>query len=445
MPPAAAPGPSPPRLSGSAADPDSSFASETVSEHPLADFSATQLSDGEADVSIPMTVSTRPTMRASSVAPSPSRPPLSPSPAKVSASTLRRPRRLRYIRSHASSTSSPHRRRRSGPTEDHLLLRERMDRLVIECNDAAAGHMRQTGPLHADMLEAIATQERLCLELREALKSEEVYLKNMRDVWQRMALRVGIGANSLPARVPRMTQRPTPPVPAAVAPVRDSPSRSDARFMPSHITSQLHALVEPRSDSAQAAPSPPSSRSPGKDSPAYRVRQKRLPPIHTHTAKQPAVPSKDDLSAEVLREKLSNGWHVLSRRLIETTASFKDLSWVADDVSSSAPSSRLSLPPLFSDDTNVGALSRYDTNVPLPRTPSPNDGASAPPLPPKSPSKSRPALATSVAVGVPEEVTEPLGEASMAGPIVSEAATHDAVSPAVHDEPLSGAEAPDND
>lgn len=444
MPPAAAPGLSPPHLSGPAVDPDSSFASETVSEHPLADLSTTQLSDGEADVSIPMTVSTRPTMRTSSVAPSPSRPSLSPCSAKVSSSMLRHPRRLRYIRSRASSTS-PHRRRRFGPTEDGPLLRERMDRLVIECNDAAAGNIRQTGPLHADMLEAIATQERLCLELREELKSEEVYLKNMRDAWQRMALRVGIGANGLPTRMPRMTQRPTPPVPAAVAPVRDSPSRNDARFMPSHITSQLHALVEPQSESAHAAPSPPSSRSPGKDLPAYRVRQKRLPPIHTHGAKQPAVPPKDDLSAEVLREKLSNGWHVLSRRLIETTASFKDLSWVADDVSSSAPSSRMSLPPLFSDDTNVGALSRYDTNVPLPRTPSPNDGASAPPLPPKSPSKSRAVLATSVAVGAPKQVTKPLDEASIAEPIVSEPPTRDLVSLAIHDAPLSGTSAPDGD
>ena len=432
MPQAQAPGPNTP-----AADADTSATSETVSEHPLADSSgSTQLSAGGAALSIPMTPSARRTPRTGS-APSPSHAPLTPRAVpSTSAAVPPRMHQIRYIRSDAagSSVRAQHRTRAGDDCRHH----ERMNHLVVECSDAAAGHSRNVGPLHADMLEALATQERRCLELREELGREETLLKNMRDAWQRMALRVGIGTNGLPMRAPpRATQRPTPPVPAAHPPARDEASWSDLRFMPSQITSQFHALVDPRPGSAHGSSVSPNSRSPGKDdAPAYRVRTKRLPPIGTHAVRPPALPPKDDLSAEVLREKLSNGWHVLSKRLIETTSSFKDLSWMVDDVPSTAPSSRMSLPPLFSDDINVGVLSR----VLPPRSPTGNE-EHAPPLPPKSPSKSHPApaLATDVMAGVSSKNHEPLGEASMAAPIVSEPLTRDLVSLAIDEAPSAAA------
>ncbi|WFD18884.1 hypothetical protein MCAP1_001097 [Malassezia caprae] len=433
MPEALAAGPNAP-----AADPDTTATSETVSEHPLADTSGSALlDDGEGALSIPMTPSSQRPLRAGSSAPSTSHTPLEPRSVTSTPATMpRRSRQIRYIRSNASSPTV--RRVPPARTDDRPRQYERIHRLVTECNNAAAGHSRNVAPLQADMLEAIATQERHCLELREELGREETLLKDMRDAWQRMALRVGVGAIGLPVHAPpraapRVTQRPTPPVPAAAAPARDETAWSDLRFMPSQIASQFQALVDSRPSSGAAASTPPSSRSPGKDdAPAYRVRTKRLPPIDTHAARPPALPPKDDLSADVLREKLSNGWHVLSKRLIETTSSFKDLSWMVDDMPSTAPSSRMSLPPLFSDDTDVGALSR----VMSPRSPTGHE-AHAPPLPPKSPTRSRPApaLATDAMVVVPSGDDEPLGEASMAGPTVSEPLTRDLVSLAIHEAP----------
>jgi len=433
-----------------AADPDTTATSEAVSEHPLADMTgSTQLSDGEG-ASIPMTPSSRHPLRAGSTALSPSHTPLKHrSGTNTPATVPRRSRQIRYIRSNASSPTV--RRRHCTRVEDCSRQRERMNHLVIECNDAAAGHSRNVAPLHVDMLEAIATQERHCLELREDLRREEALLQDMRDAWQRMFLRVGVGVNGLPVRAPpraapRAMQRPTPPVPTAAAPARDETPWRDLRFMPSQIASQFQALVDSRPDGGPGTNTLPSSGSPDKnDGSAYRVRTKRLPPIDTHVARPPALPPKDDLSAEVLREKLSNGWHVLSKRLIETTSSFKDLSWMADDMPSTAPSSRMSLPPLFSDDTHVGALSRAMS----PRSPTGNEGH-APPLPPKSPTKSRPApaLATDVMVGVPSGDEEPLGEASMAGPIVSEPLTRDLVSLAINEAPSTAVGPPvsaDND
>ena len=133
MPQAQAPGPNTP-----AADADTSATSETVSEHPLADSSgSTQLSAGGAALSIPMTPSARRTPRTGS-APSPSHAPLTPRAVpSTSAAVPPRMHQIRYIRSDAagSSVRAQHRTRAGDDCRHH----ERMNHLVVECSDAAAG------------------------------------------------------------------------------------------------------------------------------------------------------------------------------------------------------------------------------------------------------------------------------------------------------------------
>ncbi|WFD02282.1 hypothetical protein MOBT1_000964 [Malassezia obtusa] len=245
---------------------------------------------------------------------------------------------------------------------------------------------RPGSSLHADMLHAIATKERLCLELREQLQNEEAQLNKLRSAWQRLAVRGGVKV--VPSPVPtakraealqrrkstilapskvqaRRTEQVTAS-PTRASSSNSSPTKPTDSSWRARIPQQLSSWVEqvaptheqnmPRnpahdvaqwlhSREAEDGGTPRSARA-GQDglsrtgaagSPSS-ARPHDIPDLPAEHP--PLLPPKD---AEGLGDRLVSGWNVLSKRLVETTSSLTDPhAW--NDGLTGPPSSRGSLP-----------------------------------------------------------------------------------------------------
>lgn len=281
---------------------------------------------------------------------SPPSPPSSTQSAR-SVTTPGKTRRVRYIRTHEQV-----------PPRDAARL-EDVDNILALCYDVSVGRIKRMAPIHREALHAIAAKERMCMELREELAHEEAQLEELRSAWRRMTMR--IGANP-PAH--RTQRPPTPASPSrnALPPTRETmrladdakaaEAWSDWRRIPSQLSNQLHAMMDQFQTTDHDAGS--SSSSP-QERTMRPSKTKRFVPSRAHA--QDILSIKDDLHPEILREKLSSGWHVLSQRLRDTTASFADLStWAPNDTPPiSSQSSRTSL-PFSMEDTALGEYSGLD-------------------------------------------------------------------------------------
>ena len=121
--------------------------------------------------------------------------------ATPSRTPLRRKPRMSYITSptHAEKEPSPQRQRNvsaplSPAASAHVPNGAEVEALLTSCANYARGQTpkRPGSSLHTDMLQAIAAKERLCLELREQLNTEEQHLNSLRNAWQRLAVRGGV-------------------------------------------------------------------------------------------------------------------------------------------------------------------------------------------------------------------------------------------------------------
>ena len=198
------------------------------------------------------------------------------------------------------------------------------------------------------------------MELREELAREEAQLEELRSAWKRMTMRIGTHP---PAHVPH--RRPPPASPTAQSTretsriadhAKAAETWPDWRRIPSQLSNQFHAMMD-QFQTADHDTGP--SSSPTQDRAVRAGKARRFAASRTHT--QDMLSITDELHPEVLREKLSSGWHVLSQRLRDTTASFADLStWAPDDPPpTSSQSSRASL-PFSMEDTAFGTVSGLD-------------------------------------------------------------------------------------
>lgn len=350
-----------------------------------------------------------------------------------SAPTPRRGRRVRYVRSREPPNTPP------APltsTYSSRLQREQVDRIVAMCHDVSMGRIKRMAPVHAETTRAIATKERVCMELREELAREEAQLEELRSAWKRMTQRIGSHAPS--PRLPPQLRHSTPsqtqsrrrsmahspshqPSPASGTPTRSHmppaheamressgpstdhpPSRttsvsapqaeasllassstsgpdtsfkssdsawSDLRRIPTHLSNQLHAVMDQLSLTADEDTSLASSPSHDRtqraganlklDTTAGAAEAAASPRMSLSSLPQ----SLDELSSDMLRDKLSSGWHVLSQRLRDTTASLKDISaWVPEDMPPlTSRSSRASLPVSMDENAFSGLTSNLES------------------------------------------------------------------------------------
>lgn len=340
-------------------------ATQLVDRHPLSyPASLPSTPSDRAEMSIPLTPQTRRaglltsssstatphTSAGKSASPSPRRSPHGAA-SPVSVPTPSRLRQLRYVRDRTSSAVSPTiagtsaamsppippARPPSPPQPYNVPTHDDIHALVSQCNEAMAGHAQRIHDIHQQVLEAIAAKERYCLDLRETLRREEEQLQELRTAWQRMALRVGTGMHaqhrSQPDRVPTSVSSQV-----TVRPVLPSQIRPPSTAQPT--TKETRTTADPfTASSASTVPSSAQSTSPP------------LPPLPQAPQARAQPELMNDLGADVIREKISSGWHVLSKRFLETTASLTDMSsWKPDEAPlTTSQSSRASIPP-FSDD-----------------------------------------------------------------------------------------------
>lgn len=186
----------------------------------------------------------------------------SPSHARTPDST-RRTRRIGYI----TPSSTPRRPRRSQPLSPvgaplGIPDATEVEQLILRCTDAVAGQRVKLDQLNSDVLQAIAAKERYCLELREDLAREESHLEQLRNAWQRMAIRRGVGTN------PRRTDSPNPRVTLR-------PHRSEMNLRRAHADSTASERVSVPPPAP--APSEPSKPTPVKSSAS--AIQRPTPPV----------------------------------------------------------------------------------------------------------------------------------------------------------------------
>ncbi|WFD43836.1 hypothetical protein MPSI1_002501 [Malassezia psittaci] len=242
---------------------------------------------------------------------------------------------------------------------------------------------------HEDMLHAIATKQRLCLELREQLQQEESHLNSLRSAWQRLATRGGVKVSASPALLPEHKQvlkrrqstilSPSaiqaqrvevknPPMLSRTSSLANLGTRQPATNRPndsswrSRLPQQLSSWME------HVNPQDPSGSQPGQNS-AHDVAQwlssrdaekSGIPPTPRAAAdvlsqsriKDPrflsqgldeAPPPPLPKDGENLSDRLVSGWNVLSKRLVETTSTLTDPNTWHEQLSG-PPSSQASLP-----------------------------------------------------------------------------------------------------
>lgn len=257
-------------------------------------------------------------------------------------------RRVRYVKT--LQDASPRNVSRS----------EDVDHILAMCYNVSIGRIQRMAPVHKETLHAIAAKERICMELREELAREEAQLEELRSAWKRMTMRIGTHP---PAHVPH---RRLPPASPTAQPTRETSRIADHakaaetwpdwRRIPSQLSNQFHAMMD-QFQTADHDTGP--SSSPTQDRAVRASKSRRFAASRAHT--QDMLSITDELHPDILREKLSSGWHVLSQRLRDTTASFADLStWAPDDPPpTSSQSSRASL-PFSMEDTAFGAVSGLD-------------------------------------------------------------------------------------
>lgn len=278
-------------------------------------------------------------------------------------------RRVRYVKT--LQDASPRNATRS----------EDVDHILAMCYNVSIGRIQRMAPVHKEALHAIAAKERICMELREELAREEAQLEELRSAWKRMTMRIGTHP---PTHVPH--RRPPPASPTA-QPTRETTRISentkaaetwpDWRRIPTQLSNQFHAMMDQfQTADLDAGP----SSSPSQDRAVRASKSRRFAASRAHT--QDILSITDELHPEILREKLSSGWHVLSQRLRDTTASFADLStWAPDDPPpTSSQSSRASL-PFSMEDTAFGTISGLDAMhraATGPAVPPPSDKRHAP-------------------------------------------------------------------
>lgn len=273
-----------------------------------------------------------------------------------SAPTPGKTRRVRYVRT----------LEQAAPRDTTRL--EDVDNILALCYDVSVGRIKRMAPVHKEALHAIAAKERICMELREELAREEAQLEELRSAWKCMTMRIGTN----PSPTHRAQRRPPPasPTNSALPPtahptletmhlaedVKVAETWSDWRRIPAQLSNQLHAMMDQLQIMDNVTG--PSS-SPSQDRAMRAGKSRRFTASRAHA--QDILSIKDELHPEILREKLSSGWHVLAQRLRDTTASFADLStWAPDDTPPvSSQSSRASLPSSM-EDTALGEFSGLD-------------------------------------------------------------------------------------
>lgn len=251
--------------------------------------------------------------------------------ATPSRTPLRRKPRMSYITSptHAEKEPSPQRQRNvsaplSPAASAHVPNGAEVEALLTSCANYARGQTpkRPGSSLHTDMLQAIAAKERLCLELREQLNTEEQHLNSLRNAWQRLAVRGGVQIVPSPPPASRAhglaRQRSTlfspsnaqarrtsdaPPLPSQPPAPRTLPSQAPApRTLPSQAPAPRVSVGQspapsPRPTQPSGPPLPSQVMSAAKqgptDSPSWRGLT-RLPHQLSSFMDQIAPPVQDE-------------------------------------------------------------------------------------------------------------------------------------------------------
>ncbi|WFC99779.1 hypothetical protein MYAM1_002524 [Malassezia yamatoensis] len=320
-----------------------------------------------------------------------------------------------------ASTSSPVNKGRSVPaaqpmTQPMVLNTENTKEIDVEAlltMCASYGnskeHKKLPSTFHEDMLHAIATKERLCLELREQLQQEERQLNSLRSAWQRLATRGGVKVSASLALSPEQKQvlkrrqstilnpsaiqaqrvenknpallSRTPSLANLAARKSATPRPKDSSWrtrLPQqlsswmeHVNPQDSSGSQPSQNSAQDVAQWLSSRDAEKSSipPTPRaaadvLSQSRIkdPRSSSHGLEggPPPPPPKD---GENLGDRLVSGWNVLSKRLVETTSTLTDPNTWHEQLSG-PPSSLASLPQDYLSDTSDSYISDHAKSPP---------------------------------------------------------------------------------
>lgn len=316
-------------------------------------------------------------------------------PTRTGLPRRRRPR-VSYVTSptpnhQQEATPSPRARAASASSSTQRPATDTIDTdaLLQACAQSAHGAepLWPGSSLQSDMLHAIATKERLCLELREQLQNEETQLTALRNAWQRLAVRGAIktapphrpaprrsevlqpqrtsvfSPSSIQAR--RTEQQLAPPPPARGqspnSPTHASPTKSKESSWRARIPQQLTSLMDqvththeepvrnPAREVSQwlAAREQEEGGTPPTPHAGPEVPGSTQPPLaytERHTldadALPPSLPPKD---GEGLGDRLMSGWSVLSKRFLETTSTLADPHAWSEGLAG-PPSSRGSLP-----------------------------------------------------------------------------------------------------